>query len=180
MDSNSSVLRQGLGGIGGLGKKLGKGVLEESKKTVKSAGRQIAGFESAQSDGQSKKANQLLEAPGKSRENQELIEAMYGKSEPPVKTPAAQVQEETATANPDKTPDEVQKIASLRMRLHQEGYYNPTFSPSKQEPEETPAERVEREEEEERWKLQEAEGKKPPPLAVSRERNKIESRVGSG
>lgn len=167
-----------------MGKKLGKGVLEESEKTVKSAGQQITGIESDKDINQAENPNQqkrMADNADKAKANQDLIKAMYDKSEDgSAKTPAAQVQEKVASANPDKTTEEVQKIASLRMRLHQEGYYNPTFSPSKQEPEETPAERVEREEEEERWKLQEAEGKKPPPLAVSRERNKIESRVGSG
>ncbi len=168
--NDDSLLKQGLLGIGTLGKQVGKGVSEESKKTVKSVGQQVVGIESApdaNAENPGREKTSAMQA-NKSKENQELLKAMYGKSE-------------TDSANTPLTgvSQDNQKLAQLRQQF-QRDYWERTFNSPKREPEEKPAEKVEREKEEERWKLQEKEKKKPPPLAVSREQNKTESRVGSG
>lgn len=71
-----------------------------------------------------------------------------------------------------------QNLEALRQRLHGE-YYQRLTNPPKQKEEERPAEKVEREKKEERWELEQKEKKKPPPLAVQRERTKAESFRGA-
>lgn len=114
-------------------------------------------------------------------QTKETVKSFYEKSDPNLKTPAAQTAVKIAEENPDETPEKIKQMADLRMKLHMETYYNPTFNPPKKQ-EEAPAERVERqkqEEEQKRWELKQKEEKKKP-IAVDRAERKTEAKIGSG
>ncbi len=93
----------------------------------------------------------------------DVVAHLYGQA-PPV----------TETDKQQKELKDQQSLEALRQRLHGE-YYQRLTNPPKQKEEERPAEKVEREKKEERWELEQKEKKKPPPLAVQRERTKAES-----
>ncbi|HBB76310.1 MAG: hypothetical protein A2186_02510 [Candidatus Levybacteria bacterium RIFOXYA1_FULL_41_10] len=78
--------------------------------------------------------------------------------------------------NAQKSPEELVRIEALRRKLHGEYYENLTNPPKPQE--ERPVEKVEREEKEDRWKLQDKKAKEPPPLAVQNAQ-KVEKNPGA-
>lgn len=174
-----------LGKIGGIGKSIGQGFIKAGEDSAKTVPKQIIGEEAEirQRENGSQEQNGQSQALRKSQ-TEEITNALYGKSDSKNSgvngTNHEKIDGEIAQKNPDKSPEEIQKMISLRMQLHKESYYDPTFNPVKQEAEEKPAEKVEREKKEERWELEEKEKKKPSPLAVKNERNRIESRAGSG
>lgn len=117
---------------------------------------------------------------------QEFIEDLYAPSDPSSSAPLSGASDGQATSGKQPsvyfqqqvqkgyTPEEAQKLESLRKRLHDEVYYIPLTRRQQQQEEERPAEKVEREKMEE---LQHDDDKKkhePPPLDVQMATNKAE------
>lgn len=188
--TDDGLLKKGLGQIGNLGKQIGKGVVDEGKKTAKAVVTQV-GLEQIPENQVEKKTG----APEQEKEasnlqknaqdaNANFVKSLYGKTEQKTnEKPASSMQQMTAQAseeNPDKSPEEIQKMVQLRQQLHKEKYYDPTFNRPKQE-EEKPQERVERLEEEEKKKKMELMEKKEKkkPVAVGIAEKKIEVHRGA-
>ncbi|MDP3987798.1 MAG: hypothetical protein Q8P80_01500 [Candidatus Levybacteria bacterium] len=169
------LLGKTIGGIGNLGKQLGKGVADETKKSAVSVKQQI-GFEAGKD--KEKGAEKPLKVQNidnqkqqqEAKDNEDLKRMLYGKSEeqasvqPEVKkeekstNPAANLAQSLAEKHPDKTPEEIQKMVQLHQQLHKEDYYNPTFNRLKKEEQENVEE--EKKQEEEQKKMGELHEKK--------------------
>ena len=80
-----------------------------------------------------------------------------------------------AKENEGKTPEELTKLENLRKQLHQDYYQSLTPKPKQ---EERPAEKIEREEQQERWELVQKEKKKPAPLPANVKQGTGEKVVG--
>lgn len=116
---------------------------------------------------------------------QEFIEDLYAPSDPHVaqqygygtqpdpsgKQPSAFFQQQIQNG---LTPEEAQKLESLRKKIHDEVYYIPLTRRQQQQEEERPAEKVEREKMEELQHDDEKKKHEPPPLAVQMATNKTE------
>lgn len=186
--TDNTKLGQALGQIGNLTNKAGSALHNTASDTKKAAKQQTGIVESSQEALDAKN----IEAKQNDNENKSLkqvqqdqtkdvVKSLYAKTDPQGITPASQVANAEAEKNPDKTPEEIKEITDLRLQLHKEKYYDPTFNPPKKQ-EEKPQERIERLDEEEqqrRWELQKKEEKKKP-IAVDRAERKTEARVGSG
>lgn len=77
-----------------------------------------------------------------------------------------------------KSPEEAQKLESLRKRLHDEVYYLPLTQRKQQQQEERPTEKVEREKMEDLQLEDQKKKDAPPPLAVQMAKNKAEQFPG--
>lgn len=208
--ADDSLLKKGLGEIGSLGKQLGQGVVAEAKKTAKATVAQVGleGLADKDQTTNPEILKQAQDDNGKfqqadlqrAKDNEDLIKAMYGRTENGIQNPELRIKnsgtgeqnpdqnvklnqgqriaQSIAENNPEMTPEEVQKTAQLRQQLHSE-YYQQLTNPPKQQ-EERPAEKIEREKQEERWELQKKEEEKPEPLAIKREQGKAEKRPGAG
>ncbi|MDO8657449.1 MAG: hypothetical protein Q7K55_01815 [Candidatus Levybacteria bacterium] len=186
--SDDNKLGSALGQIGNLTNKAGNALHKTASDTKKAAKQQTGiaassqealdakNIEAKQNVNENKSLEQVQQ-----EQTKEVVKSLYAKTDPKGVTPSAQVANAEAEKNPDKTVEEIKEITSLRLQLHKEKYYDPTFNPPKKQ-EEAPAERVERLDEEEnkkRWELQKKEEKKKP-IAVSQAERKTEARVGSG
>lgn len=186
--NDDNKLSSTLGQIGNLTNKAGSALHQVASDTKKAAKQQTGiavspqealdakGREAKQNDNENKSLKQVQQ-----EQTKEVVKSLYAKSDPKGVTLSSQVANAEAEKNPDKTVEEIKEIADLRLRLHKEEYYDPTFNPPKKQ-EEKPAERVERLDEEEkkkRWELAKKEEKKKP-IAVSQAERKTEARVGSG
>lgn len=106
------------------------------------------------------------------RQAQEEIKELYGVNESnPILSPEALQQKKAQTASSDE-----QKVAQLRQQLHKNTYYQPLITPKQ---EERPAEKIEREEKQERWALQKEEAKKSQPISVQMAANRTEQFRGT-
>lgn len=159
-------------------------ILEQGGSIVKQTGKQVA---TLPSDLTKTAASQTGAAPqvadqGKSvdttvqkKQREELVKGLYGISD------KKQTQGKTVPTSPqppqEKTPEELQKLADLRQKLHQETYYQPLVNPPKPQ-EERPVEKVEREKMEELQEVQKKEEKKPPPLPPSARPGTVERKLG--
>ncbi len=190
---DDSFLKKGLGGIGNLGKQVGKGIVEETKKSVKGAASQVTGIERAgekkegeKQPAQSQKNEQKAgeQTPNKAGTDKDFVKGLYGKSgnqsQETAKTAQAQTAQKIAEENPERTPEEVQKMVQLRQQLHKESYYDPTFNRPKPK-EETVAEKIEKEDEEKKMKELEVAKKqeKKKPIAVDQAERKTEAFRGA-
>lgn len=186
--NDDSIFKNSLGQIGGLGKQLGKSVLDESKKTTKAVSAQVGLEHTERETSQnSEKGDNLKEISGvKDHSNKEIVNALYAPSEKnsSIKQENVKVQkaQEIAEENADKTPEEVQKIAALKQQLHRETYFDPTFNSKKAAQEEQVEEQKEEDEEvKKRWELQEKKEKEKEEAAVLQQKQKsVEKRPGAG
>ncbi|MBI2049408.1 hypothetical protein HYT32_00630 [Candidatus Roizmanbacteria bacterium] len=176
--------------IGQTAKKAGQQAVKITEEVAKEAGRQVVG---------EKKERQPLEKNKNENywrsdeERRKYLKSLYGSAEQnsldssEKSSNVAQNNNSSPSKNKapsefekkiaDKPPEEQKKLIEVRNRLneqHKQIYFDPTFNPPKKQKEERPAEKVEKEKKEEMQELEQKEAKKPPPLAIVRERNKAE------
>ncbi len=184
--SDSNILKGALGTVGNLGKQIGKGIAEESKKIAKTAVQQV-GLPETVLENENKSVPQ---APVQDKDTQDFVKELYGASDekPPEQQKekaATQQQQQTAIdmaeANPEKTPEELQKMMALRQQLHGEYYQKLTTAQKRpeeaQEDQERASERVERLKMED---LQEEQKKKEKAKPLPQEARKTEAPMGAG
>lgn len=165
------VLEQG----GTLLKQTGKVFVKTPVDLTKAGGSQI----NPQAGNPQTDSNQQENAQ-KIKQDKDFVKELYGLNEQPKKeTDSQKSMQKLAEKQPQKSPEELQKIQALRQELHKTTYYQPLVNPQKKQ-EERPAEKIENEKNKERWELQEKEAKKPPPLAVKRAQNIEKFRGASG
>lgn len=178
--------------LGGALNQLGQTVKQAAKQVVKlpeemgrDAGEQIGG--SAQlRQGSEEQAKQNASSESKGWQSDEerirFLKDLYGSAQPSPGATAGKAEQNLLKEPAPSTfakasaakPEEQKALMELRNQLHKENYYDPTFNPPKKQEEERPAEKVEMEKKQEMQELEQKEAKKPPPLAVQRERNKAE------
>ncbi len=168
--------------LGDLGKQVGQTVAQAPKATAKAIASQI-GFEVK--EGQQKTPPEMAEKTKK--ENADFVKELYGASSSqkpkPEQTnnPQQQLATNMTAANPEKTPEELQKMISLRQQLHGEYYQKLTTAQKRpeeaQEDQERAAERVERLGMED---LQETQKKKEKAKPLPQEAKKTEAPMGAG
>jgi hypothetical protein len=140
----------------------GQSILKkQAQTTVQSVTTQVTGQGAAPADG----AKSV--GAGQDKMTQDFLQDLYAPSD---------------TRQTTQSGDEQTKLVEARKKLeehkkqHMDSYYIPTFEQRKQQ-DERPAEKVEREEAEEkqkRWELQQEEAKKAPPIALQMATNKAE------
>lgn len=166
------VLEQG----GTLLKQTGKALIKTPADLTKTAGSQI----NPVPDNTQGESTQQKSDDQKAKQDKDFVKELYGLGEQPKKeTEHEKSIKKLAEKNPQKSQEDIQKLAQLRQELHKTTYYQPLVNPQKKE-EERPAEKIENEKKKERWELQEKEAKKPPPLAVKRAQNIEKFRGASG
>lgn len=187
-------------GIGQVGKDIGKELVQTPKNVTKAAGQQIANpLETLEEKEKKKQKEKPKESFASDSDRSEWLRQLYGPSEK--KEPLDNVQGKSTVQpqnileeaqivqikdpNSGKTPEEIQKMVSLKQQLHQQQYFNPTFNkPTKQseteerekeqqEKYETEQQRMQRLSQEDMQKKQKEQEKKKP-IAVQREQNKAE------
>lgn len=168
--NKSGILDDALGQLGGLAKQTGKAVVKTPAQLGQTAAKQV-GIAPETAEAQIGKeatvsqTNQQAMAEVRKKQNSEIVKSMYAESDKKGKeNPQQKEVVELVQENPKKTPEEIQKMAKLKQQLHQTTYYQPLVTPPKQ-PEEKPAEKVEREKMEdlqEKQVKQEEEAKKRP------------------
>ena len=119
--------------------------------------------------------------------NDDFVKDLYGPSNKKAQQNQQQQQQQPGndSSNTPQTPEEAakqaeekKKMAELAAKLHDEVYYQPLINPRRDKPEERPAEKVEKEKEQEMVDLQKKEEKKPPPL-VQRIQQRVEKFPGA-
>ena len=133
--------------------------------------------------------SQLGVSQNSDQSTQDFVKDLYGAGK---KTPQASGQSLNSVQNPtqqaasdsgsQKSPEEQQKLQEVRIKLqkrHDEFYYDPLVNPRKDKPEERPAEKVEKEKQEEMIDLHEKK-KKELPILVQRNQQRTEKFPGSG
>ena len=168
--SNGGVLGDPLGKVGDLGKKAGKGLSDEAARVEKTAKQQVVGLEN-QGEINSKNIdntqNQVPNTPS-TKDTLEIVKKMYEASNTKMSVPSDKIISKIIQENPQKSPDEIQKMAATRQQLwqqqHMTSYFEPTFNPPKRQGEQRPAEEIEKEKKEkkqmEELKLQKEQKKK--------------------
>jgi hypothetical protein len=166
------------------GQTVGKAVKKQIADTAKTVASQVTGV--------NQNPSQAQPVPGKVDEN--FVKDLYGvkdetnqTSQKP-KTQQSSVQGNQGNqnqknqitpeeANDPKKMEEKQRLAKLRQELHMKTYYEPTFNPPKKQ-EERPAEKVEKEKQEEQMELAKKQEEKPKPIAVQRAQRGVEVNRG--
>lgn len=178
-----SLLKNTLGQVGDLGKQAGESLLHDLKKTTKAAVAQV-GFERVETEHGLKQSEPPKEAD---KNNEDIVKSLYASSEKDSsvkqENPQLKASQEIAEKNPDKTPEEVTKIAALKQQLHTETYFDPTFNPARKQQEEQIEEQKKDQEEEQdkRWELQEKkEEQKEKDAILQQQKKSIEKRPGAG
>lgn len=180
---DATILGGTLGQLGQAVKKAGQQIVKIPEEMTVDLGGQVAGVK--QSDGDKVQENKSGKQWQSDGERIKFLRDLYSFSE---KNPSEVKKDDLQTSQDkkptefqeqiaDKSPEEQKKLMELRNQLHKENYYDPTFNPVKKPPdggEERPAEKIENEKKQEMQELEQKEAKKPPPLAVVRERNKAE------
>lgn len=175
-----------LGKLGNLTKSFGKTAVDESKKTVQATVAQV-GLPTIETTKEHKELPKNGHVPSSDMQklviqqdqqvktDDNFVKDLYGAANGSLPlTPEQLAQQKTQTQVVDQ-----QKMLQLRNQLHQSTYYQPLITRQKtQEEVERPAERVDRQKQEERWELQKKEEKKQP-IAVGRAQNKTETHRGS-
>lgn len=179
---------------------------DELKNLGKTAGKQIAGTpgDLAKTAGQQiqPKAPQNIENsveksaehPGEAKaetpsDQAEFLKGLYGPTEKKdaKEKPQSKETEKLLEHNKDKTPEEQQKLMSLRGQLHKEQYYDPTFNrkaplrpEEEQQKQETAAERMERLEMKDLDEKKKKEEKKKPIAVINAETSRERKNAGAG
>ncbi|MEK7559535.1 MAG: hypothetical protein AAB521_04480 [Patescibacteria group bacterium] len=155
-----------------LAKKAGKGIAKSASDTAKAA------------------TSQLGISQTTDQSTQDFVKDLYGagkknpqaggdSSSNPAQSPTQPVPSDTESP---KSPEEQQKLAEVRTKLqkrHDEFYYEPLVNPKGEKPEERPAEKVEKEKQEEMIDLQEKK-KKEVPVLVQKNQQRVEKFPGGG
>lgn len=183
--NKGGLLDDTLGQLGDLAKQTGKAIAQTPKDLAKTAAKQV-GLEHGAEKGKEKPTQgseaQKAAEDIRKQQNQDIVKSMYAPSEGAKSqkiTPAQEAAAKLAQENPQKSPEEIQKITQLKQQLHQTTYYQPLVTPPKQQ-EEKPAEKVEREKIEELQLEREKEKKKPKSLAIDQSQNMEKHRGSSG
>lgn len=162
------ILEQG----GSIVKQTGKQVVKLPSDLAKTAAGQT-GAAPASSD-----QNVPADAAGAKKQREEFVKGLYGISDKKgAQGQAAPKSPQSPQSSQQKSPEELQKLAGLRQKLHQETYYQHLVNPQKPQ-EERPAEKVEREEMEELQEEKDKQAKKPPPLPPSARPGTVERKMG--
>ncbi len=153
----------------------GGSVTKQVGQTVKKAPTDMAKAAVSQVAGSQTPTDTPLDAIQQdSGDAQDFVKDLYG-AKKPGSTPAhptSKTPVDPTKLQNAKTPEEAEKLESLRRELHSD-YYQKLTHPDKQQ-ELRPAEKVEEEKKKEMIELQEKEAKKPAPLSVQRAQNKAE------
>ncbi|MDO8620710.1 MAG: hypothetical protein Q7R31_00275 [Candidatus Levybacteria bacterium] len=168
---DSGILGKALGQLGTIAKKTGEEII---KKPEEMAG-DVASEFGLKTDiaPQSPKPTSSDEQATK-----EVVKSLYAPSEKPKDTSQSPKPDDSEFAKQiaNETPEEQQKLITLRQQLHKE-YYEKLVNPPKPQ-EERPAEKVEKEKKQEMAELQKKEEKKPSPL-IQRARERVEKFPGA-
>ncbi|MBU2632765.1 hypothetical protein KKG52_03545 [Patescibacteria group bacterium] len=170
MDKNGAV-----GEILEKGQQVGDSVKSSAKAQVQNIASDVVGQMGRQesSPDQGSQANQQKQQ----QDNTQFIKDLYGVSE----NGSVQNQDPQSdmAIRQQRELEDKKKLEELRQKLHKEKYYDPLVNPQRQ-PEETTAQKLEREEhEEEKEKMEDLqEEKKKAPIAVSRAQTKAEIKSG--
>lgn len=159
--SGEEALESGIAMLKRAGKSAGSIASDTAKAAVSQTGIPVANDQATQDFVKD------LYAPGGKKQNS--VNA----------TQAPQGSSQDDTTGSQKSVQEQQDLQALRKKLHDEVYYHKLINPPRQA-EERPAEKVEREKQQEMVDLQEREKEKPPPIAVIRAQNSTEQFRGSG
>ena len=174
--------------FGSLGKQLGQTIASAPKTAVKTVASQV-GIEIK--EGQQKPPQERVEKAKK--ENADFVKELYGAE--PNQKPPEQPKENTAAIeqqkaaqkmaeeNPDKSPEDIQKMMSLRQHLHGE-YYQQLIT-KKGRPEEVQEEHEREAERMERLGMEDLQEKKKEdekkkPISVLQQERKTEAPMGAG
>ena len=152
--NKSGIIGEVLETGGSLAKKSGKTITKTAGDAAKVAVSQITGGDSAVSD-------------------KDIVKNLYGIQQSSTQNPQQQAQGQ----DPGKSIQDKQKLEEARRQLHTEVYYDPLVNPKKPQ-EERPAEKVEKEKQEEMIELTEKKKKEPPPL-VAKTRERVERFPGT-
>lgn len=184
--------------VGDLGKKLGQTIASSPKTAVKTVASQI-GIEVKDKEGKREASQQVqnqkppeIDATSK-KANEDFVKELYGAGsdqkpveQPKVNTATTEQQKaaiKMAEENPDKSPEDIQKMIALRQQLHGE-YYQKLITPQGrpeevQEKQEREADRMERLGMEDLQEKKKEEEKKKP-IAVLQQERKTEAPMGAG
>lgn len=169
---------------GSLVKHTAKSIVKTPTDLAKAAGSQIGAKSQGQGENSGVKADQNQDVASSDQQTKEVVDYLYGAKKPQGQQ-AAQSNQNPQQQSPvnqalgitkkpeEKSPEETQKLQKLRQELHQTTYYQPLTNPKNQE-EERPAEKVEREKKQKMQEEFQKEQKKPPPLSVKRARERVE------
>jgi hypothetical protein len=181
---DTGILKGAISQLGQTAKQTVKQIVKLPSEMGQSVGEQLGAAKSAASaEGSGEPKQKQWQSD---EERMKFLKDLYG-SKDQVSSPSADAKK--TSANPlvsskdkpsefqeqikEKSPEEQKKLLELRGQLHRENYYDPTFNPVRKQ-EERPAEKVEKEKQEEMQDLQKKEAAKPQPIAVVREQNKAE------
>ena len=149
--------------------------LEVGASAVKSGAKTVT---SAVSDTGKVAASQIT---GRSKDTQDIVESLYAESDQNKDQKPNKTSDQNLQNPEDNTPEGLEKkkkLEELRQELHKEVYYDPLVNPKKPQEEERPAERVEKEKQEEMIELEEKKKEEPPPL-VQKTQQRVEKYPGA-
>ena len=182
--NDDSILGKTLGQLGDIAKATGKQIVSGSSDMEEAVDKKLPVIPDAVSEA----GNNTLEnvSAERNKNTEEFVKGLYGAPRDSEKndekryvSPGQKVQKpsEFEEQIKDKTPEEQKKLMQLRQQLHSQ-YYQNLVNPPKQQ-EERPAEKVEREKQEEMIDLQKKEQKKPKDLATRMASERVEKFPGA-
>jgi len=149
-----------------LGETIEKGQ-KTAKQTITAVGGiaktvvgQVVGDSSQSGTNETNTAASDQQTANSKAQTEELVKELYAPSKP------QDIQSQVDKQQSEK--DAQAKLANIRQKLHDEVYYEPLIQGQKNQEEERPVEKVEREKKQEMHDLQKKEAKKPAPLVVQR------------
>ena len=182
MNDDNNIVGAAIGQLGQAVKKAGEQAIKISEEVVKDAGKQIVGQKNDEKPQEDRQSGHYWRSD---EERIKYLKHLYGSLDSEENS-SDKDQNKNIVSSKDKapsdfekqiateSPEEQKKLIELRNLLHKQTYFDPTFNPPKKQEEERPAEKVEKEKKQEMQELQQKEAKKPPSLAIVRERNKAE------
>lgn len=167
-------------------KQTAKTVADTPAAMAKTAVQQVGGTSSSKDAGeakdvvkQQKSVSQSDPQTASDADTKAFVKELYGAVDTTgTKAKASKTLEKLVEENPNKSPEELQKLEMLRQQLHKQTYYDPTFNSSKSQ-EEPVTERLEREEQEEKMEELEKKKKKPKDLALQHAQQSTEKFRGA-
>lgn len=151
--------------------------LEQGGSIVKQTGKQVVKLPTDLARTAAKQAAAKQSATDQGKSQGEFVKGLYGTTDQKALAEQAEQKVAVAQASKQRSPEELEKIAQLRQKLHSETYFGELLSPPKPQ-EERPVEKVEREKMEELQGEQEKQAKKPPPLPPSARPGTVERKLG--
>lgn len=178
------------GQVGGLGKQIGIGMVKAGTNTVKTVPKQVVGKpEVAELEKRNEKGTgispDITTIQRKDENTKDIVNVLYAKSEDKKadNNPMQQISSKIAEEQPQKSPEENQKMAALRLQLHNETYADKIINPERRQQEEQIEEQKEEQEEEakKRWELQEKKKEdEEKKAALQKQQKSPEKRPGAG